>query len=119
MVTRDEIFHFFEKHYNANPEYLWEKFPDYAVFRHQKNEKWYALVMDVPAEKFDLEDDEKILVLNLKSPPELNGGLRERDNIFEAYHMNKEHWNSILLNRVDDLEDIEELIEKSFELTKK
>lgn len=119
MVNREEIFQYFEEAYDTKPEYLWDKLPDYAVFRHQKNEKWYALVMDVPPEKFDLEGDEKLVVLNLKSPPELNGGLREREDIFEAYHMNKEHWNSILLNRVDDLEDIHELIEKSFELTKK
>lgn len=42
----------------------------------------------------------------------------ERDEIFEAYHMNKEHWNSFLLNRVDKLEDIQEFIETSFDLTK-
>ena len=118
MVTRDDVFQFFERSYDTKPEYLWDKFPNYAVFRHKKNEKWYALLMDVLPEKFNLKGDEMIEVLNLKSPPELNGGLRERDVIFEAYHMNKEHWNSILLDRVNQLNDIEELIETSFDLTK-
>lgn len=77
-MTTDQVVHFFEMHYDTKPEYLWDKFPNYAVFRHEKNEKWYALVMDVPAEKFDLKDDEKTLVLNLKTPPEFNGGLRTR-----------------------------------------
>lgn len=117
-MTKDQVVHFFEMHYDTKPEYLWDKFPNYAVFRHEKNEKWYALMMDVHPEKFGLEGDEKIPVLNLKNIPEFNGGLRERDEIFEAYHMNKEHWNSFLLNRVDKLEDIQEFIETSFDLTK-
>ncbi len=119
MVTRDDIFQFFERHYDTKPNFLWDKFPNYAVFQHKKNEKWYALVMDVLPEKFDLEGNEKIDVLNVKSPSELNGSLREREYIFEGYHMNKEHWNSIVLDRVNELEDIEELIETSFDLTKK
>lgn len=41
-----------------------------------------------------------------------------REDTFEAYHMNKEHWNSILLDRVNELKDVEELIETSFDLTK-
>lgn len=118
MVTKDQVIHFCEIHYDTNPEYLWDKFPDFAVFRHKKIEKWYALLMEVPPEIFGLEGDEKIAVLNVKSPPELNGSLRERNDIFEGYHMNKEHWNSILLDRIDTIEDIEQMIETSFDLTK-
>lgn len=70
-------------------------------------------------EKLGLEGDELIDVLNVKSPPELNGGLREREDLFSGYYMNREHWNTIVLDRVDDMKDIEGLIEKSFELTKK
>ncbi len=119
MVTRDEVFQFFERHYDTKPEYLWDKFPNYAVFRHMKNEKWYALLMDVLPEKFGLKGHEKIDVLNVKSPSELNGSLREREYIYEAYHMNKEYWNSIILSQVNDMSEIEHLIEKSFELTMK
>lgn len=70
-----------------------------------------------PPGKFDLEGEEELDVLNVKSPPEINGGLQKREDIFEAYHMDKEHWISIVLNRVDAIEDIEGFIEKSFELT--
>lgn len=117
MVTRDELFQYIEDNYEIKPEFLWDKFPDYAVLRHKNDGKWFGLVMDVLPEKFDLEGEDELDVLNVKSPPEINGSLLKRDDIFEAYHMDKEHWLSIILKRVDKIEDIEELIEKSFELT--
>lgn len=118
MVSRDEVFEYVKENYQTEPEYLWEKFPDYAVFRHQNEGKWYGLVMNVPPEKFNLEGTEELDVLNVKSPPEINGNLQKREDIFVGYHMNKEHWISIILNRVDEIDDLEGLLEKSFELTK-
>ena len=31
----------------TDPEYLWRRFPDYTVFRHSDNEKWFGLVMGI------------------------------------------------------------------------
>ena len=36
-----------------------------------------------------------------------------------AYHMNKEHWNTVIINDKADNGIIKELIELSYELTKK
>lgn len=36
-----------------------------------------------------------------------------------AYHMNKEHWITLVLERVDSKEEVYHLIEVSFNLTKK
>lgn len=51
---REEIYRYMKKKYKAEPEFLWKRFPDYAVFRHQDNRKWFAIIMDVPAEKLGL-----------------------------------------------------------------
>lgn len=118
MVTRDAVFQYVEKKYGIKPQHLWEKFPDYAVLRHKNAGKWYGLVMNVPPKKFNLEGTEELDVLNVKSPPEINGSLQKREDIFEGYHMDKEHWISIILSRVDDIEKLEGFLEKSFELTK-
>lgn len=32
-LTRDSIFHYVKEKYQTEPEYLWAKFPDYAVLR--------------------------------------------------------------------------------------
>ncbi|MFL2099718.1 MmcQ/YjbR family DNA-binding protein [Desemzia sp. FAM 24101] len=118
MLTRNKLFQYMKKHYGAEPEYLWEKFPGYAVFKHPSNGKWYGVVMNILPEKIGLEGEEEIDVLELKSPPELNGSLKERREIEDAYHMNKEHWISVILGQVNEVTEIEQLIETSFDLTK-
>ena len=58
--------------------------------------------------------------LNIKTEPEYLELLRKSyDYIIPAYHMNKEHWNTIILGEKCDKQLIEELIEQSYELTKK
>ena len=37
--------------YKAEPEYLWRRYPDYAVFRHEDNQKWFGIIMDIPRSK--------------------------------------------------------------------
>ena len=58
--AREEIFRSEEtlrtiRHIRASwggePEFLWEKFPDYAVFRRQDNAKWYAVILTVRSEE--------------------------------------------------------------------
>ena len=33
--------------YGTNAEHPWEKNPSYSVFRHENNNKWFALIMSV------------------------------------------------------------------------
>jgi len=57
--------------------------------------------MNVTPDKVGLEEDseEKIDVLNLKSPPDLNDSLTDEEHIIPGYHMDKEHWISIILKK--------------------
>ncbi|WP_318256313.1 hypothetical protein [Rodentibacter caecimuris] len=52
-----------EQRYHVQAEYLWEKFPDYAVFRHQSHRKWFAILMMVEASKIGLLKEGKSLSL--------------------------------------------------------
>ncbi len=49
-MNREEIFEYVKKQYNTSPEYLWDKYPLYAVLKHNDN-KWYGIIMNVPKEK--------------------------------------------------------------------
>ncbi len=40
------------------------------------------------------------------------------DYIIPAYHMNKEHWNTIIVGKKVDKTLVKELIEQSYQLTK-
>ena len=48
MNLREDILRYARDKYKTEPEYLWRRFPRYAVLRHDDNRKWYGLIMDVP-----------------------------------------------------------------------
>ena len=105
--------------YAIAPDYPWAKYPDYAVFRHAGNRKWFALAMNVPAHLLGFAEDDALLdIVNVKTRPETAGSLRTINGILPAYHMNKEHWVSIVIDRVpNDL--LWQLLDDSFALTAK
>ena len=60
------------------------------------------------------------IYLNVKTNPEYSELLRNAyEYIIPAYHMNKEHWNTIILGDNIDESIVKELIDQSYELTKK
>lgn len=59
------------------------------------------------------------LYLNVKTDPNYSDILRNAyDYIIPAYHMNKEHWNTIIIDEKVDEDLVKELIEQSYQLTK-
>ena len=116
-MTRTEIEAYMVKKFNTKPAYLFKKYPQYAVFRHQNN-KWYALIMNIAKMKLGLEGKENIEILNLKCGEELNSLLKKQPNFLPAYHMNKKHWITIILDETLVKEDIYTLINLSYDLTK-
>ncbi|QPB43543.1 MmcQ/YjbR family DNA-binding protein [Rodentibacter haemolyticus] len=107
-----------EQRYSASAEYLWAKHPDYAVFRHQNNRKWFAIVMLIEGTKIGLKEERKISIINVKIKTEEIGSLRMMKGVYPAYHMNKEHWLSLNLSEIDD-NLLFELLDESFALTAK
>ena len=80
-TLRDGVFKYIRKKYKTEPEYLWAKFPGYAVFRHEDNRKWFAVVMDIDYEKLDREKSGKVDVLDIK----LNdSGKRYRNHVVKS-----------------------------------
>ena len=99
MNLREQLFQYVKKKYNAAPEYLWMRFPDYAVFRHADNGKWFGIVMNVSGEKFGLDGDKKVDILNVKlSDPLLAEMLEQQSGFFRGYHISRGNWVSILLD---------------------
>ena len=56
-------------------------------------------------------------IINVKCPPEIIGDLRLNEEYFKAYHMNKEHWLTIILDGTVSMKEIKNLIDISYELT--
>ena len=107
MSLKEQLFAHIRKKYKAVPEYLWMRYPNYAVFRHSDNQKWFALVMDVPASKLRLDREEIVDILNVKvKDPLLADLLVRQEGFFRGYHISKGNWISILLDGTVAFEEI-------------
>lgn len=116
-MNRQEIFEWVKETYGTEPDYPWNDWN--AVLRHKDSNKWYGVVLEVAESKLGLTGDKIVDVLNVKCDPILIGSLRQQKGYFPAYHMNKESWISILLDGSVPAEEIKNLIELSYNMTKK
>ena len=103
--------------YSTEPEHPWADKPEFSVFRHASNKKWFALFMTVKASLLGLPGAEEVPVLNLKADPRLIGSQREKPGFFPAYHMNKEHWITAALDGSAPEDEIKILLAMSYDLT--
>lgn len=134
-ILNDILVHCFEKEYfiypQSNritkivqdkfgilPEFLWEKSPNHGVFRNPKNQKWFGIIMNIDKNKIVKEESGDTEVLNIKLDDEVSDYLRKK-GIYEAYHMSKKNWVSILLDETLSDEEIMNLIEISYEKIQK
>ncbi len=115
MVSlRSDLFAYAKKKYKALPEYLWGRYPGYAVLRHRDNQKWFALLMDVPGSKLGL-DGGIVDILDVKMPePLLADFLAQQEGFFRGYHISKGNWISILLDGTVPLEEVCHWLDESY-----
>ena len=114
-----EIIDYCNDKYGENHVNPFKKYPDILAFVNEKN-KWYALLSDVDYNKLNKNTDitTKVKILNVKYPTDIILDIIDNKNIFPAYHMNKKHWISIVLDKNIKMETIKELIDISYSLVK-
>ena len=112
---RDRLLAYVKRKYRVSPENLWMKYPDYAVFRHGDNAKWFGIVMDVPERKLGLAGDRRVDILNVKpGDPLLVELLAEQPGYFRGWHMNRGSWVSILLDGTVPFREVCRRLDESF-----
>ena len=116
-MNRDDLEQFINENYNAESDYPWLKYPNYEVFRHSNNRKWFALIMDIPKNKLRLPGTDIIDVVNVKCDPLLIGSLLKEAGFFPAYHMNKESWITVALDKSVNDDTIKMLLDMSYDAT--
>lgn len=103
--------------YGAQPEFLWARTPNNAVFRHSGTGKWFAaLLLDVPRRSLGLPGEGRADILDLKCGPAMIGSLLDGVRYFPGYHMNKEHWISVLADGSVPLGELAPLLDLSYQL---
>ncbi len=111
---RERITQYIQDTYGTEAEYLWADSPDSAVFRHLASRKWYAIMMGVLPERLGLPAGQALDVMNVKCSTIMIGSLLSTKGFLPAYHMNKNHWISIVLDGSVSDDQITPLLELSY-----
>ncbi len=109
-----EVIKYIKTKYNNEPEFLWEKFAGNAVFRHKENKKWYGILLTIPKSKLGLNSNELVDVIDLRILPKDIEKLVDNEKYFLGYHMNKQHWFTIILDNSVPTDIIFGFIDKSY-----
>lgn len=91
---------------------VYEDYPfhdkNWCVIRHNGNQKVFAWIFDKDGHVW----------INVKTDPEWRDFWRQTfSSVLPAYHLNKEHWNSIILDGSIPKEEIQRMISESYDLT--
>ncbi|MCH5196430.1 MAG: MmcQ/YjbR family DNA-binding protein [Oscillospiraceae bacterium] len=118
ISLRTEVLDYAEKKYGTKPEYLWKRFPDYAVLRHEDNQKWYGLIMNISYEKIDAKKSGSVDILNIKLDDILLADMLTRQNgYYTGYHISRGNWLSVALDGTVDIKSVCGLIDTSYNVT--
>lgn len=116
-MNREEFENYITETYGIKKDCPWMKYPEYAVFRHASNQKWFALVMDLPKDRLSLQEDGFLSVVNFKCDPTFITSLLCEPGFYPAYHMNKEKWITVALDGSVSGDKIKLLLDMSYEMT--
>ena len=108
---------YIRERYAVQPEYLWEGSVDSAALRHKTTLKWFGVLMTIDSRKLDPQRQGSVDILVVKIQPERLNEYIGQPGCYLAYHMNKKHWLTLVLDGTLPDPEIEERIQESFALT--
>lgn len=119
MYTAQSLLEYAHDYYGARIEHPWLAHPTFAVIRHEHSDKWFGLVMNLSEYTLGISDnkDKQLDVVNVKLDPMDVEFLHTQAGFAPAYHMNKTHWISVILDGTIADKQIEQLLATSYQLT--
>ena len=118
-MTKAEVNAYIHDTYDVEPSFLWKKYPGDYTFRHTGNNKWFGLIMTVEKRRLGTDEDGLTDILNVKADPDFISMVTQSRGYYPGYHMNKQHWLTVCLDGSVPDDQIMELIDTSFDRTKK
>lgn len=112
VSLRESLLAHVKEVYGIAPDFPWAD--ENAVLRRADNGKWFGVLMRVSRARLGLCDDGMVDVLNIKCEPAAGAALRMEDGILPAYHMNKVHWISVLLDGTVEAAEVRFLLAESY-----
>ena len=117
QMTRESMEQYIRDTYSVDGDFPWMSYPDYEIFRHADNKKWFALMGTLPWKTLGVQKEGDVLFLNLKCDPLLIGSLRRKPGYFPAYHMSKTQWITLTLDGSVPEDEVRSLLQLSWLLT--
>ncbi|MBR6513291.1 MAG: MmcQ/YjbR family DNA-binding protein [Clostridia bacterium] len=117
-MTKQELLSYCAETYGTTPDHPFEDDFVTTVLRHRDTKKWYGIIMELSRSKLGLDSGEAVDVINLKLPLEMYGSFGKEEGVYPAYHMNKLHWISVILQDASE-ETLRFLVNVSYESTKR
>lgn len=117
-MNKNSLIEYISGEYGEKEEFPFEKYPDISVFRHKDNKKWFAIFLDIPANKLGIKEKRNIWTVGLKCESIFRDSFLKEKGVYLSYHMNKNHWVTVDIEAVDE-EFLKTLVDISFQLTKK
>ena len=114
-MTKDELIRYVADRFSTDPEYPWAD--ENYIFRHRNNRKWFAVGMRIAYRRLHTDQDGDVDIVDVKCGPLLMDAYRKQPGVLQGYHMNKDHWITILLDGSADDALVQELFEISYDLT--
>lgn len=115
-MTREDVLRYVRERFGTVPDAPFADSPDSLVLRHADGGRWYGLLAMVERERLGLTGG-KVDILNVKCDPLMVDALCTQPGFARAWHMNKTHWLTIVLDDAADVEQVEWLISESHRLT--
>ncbi|MCL2314070.1 MAG: MmcQ/YjbR family DNA-binding protein [Proteobacteria bacterium] len=114
-----KVIQYVQNTYNDELEFLWQRFPNNAIFRRKDTQKWYAALLVLPKKKLGLNSEELVDILDLRIKTEKIEFVVDGKKYFPGYHMNKKHWYTICLDGSIEMDEIFVRIDESYQLSDK
>lgn len=107
--------------YGLAPAHPFKRHPEIIGFKVPTVDKLFGIFLPVDYCRLDKTSSrtDQVLVLNLKGQPDQILGRIDNCRYFPAYHMNKKHWFSLLLDAQTDWDQLTSLLAESYRLVKK
>ncbi|MCA9348735.1 MmcQ/YjbR family DNA-binding protein [Candidatus Saccharibacteria bacterium] len=106
-MSRKELHDFLLSFPNTRLDYPFGESVAVYKLKHGEEEKMFAL----------MSEGKEPINLSLKCDPNLATHLREKyESVMPGYHLNKKHWNTIILSGQLSRQEIEDLIAHSYQL---
>lgn len=109
-----ELIEYVRMRYGDKLEFLWEKFPDNAVWRRKDTMKWYGALLTVSKRKLGIKSDAVVEIIDLRVAPENMEALIDNKTYFPGWHMNKKNWYTVILDGSVSLQELQRRLDESY-----